>query len=389
MGRARALLLRLPRVSSPAAVAAAEIGLVLSVAAFFRSFRWLDIWPVMITDEATFREHALSSLDFYELGWDGVGVPNAFSDIQRFFINLMGDNLTALRLPAVLFGLASVVATYLFARQARFPAFAAALLLAVNVTNVIYSRLGLVNITPALFVPLVLLAFVEAVDTGRWWWWAVLGGTLALSQYFYMPNRILLFIPVAIVLVALVQPRWRQLRNWAVALLVFALVAFPLASSYLDQPALFTKRSRDVFVFSTNQLLSYENQPLDRSNVLGVLWQQTERQWDGLTRGDTFALWHGPFTDHATLVFAGVGIAMILARPRWPEVLVPAWLFAGFLSGGLLTVNQPFFPRLVLVTPAVALVAAKGLQPLERWQVLPLALIVYLNYDAYFGNPHP
>lgn len=158
--------------------------------------------------------------------------------LEAIFLSLLGDNLLALRLPAVLCGLLGVAVTYALAKRlfGETVALLAAGLLAVLFWPVFYGRLALRAIS---------LPVVAGLSAYFWWqgWlltqrrrgaerYFVLAGLFAgLSLYTYLAARAVpIFFLLFILYLALVhrrelQARWRGVVGFTA---VFLLTAFPL-----------------------------------------------------------------------------------------------------------------------------------------------------------------
>ena len=96
------------------------IGLILLLALAFRLYRLTDIPPGLTHDEANHGREALEILDgvlryYFPLNY---GSEPIYSYTVAGSMALLGENLFTLRLVNVLFGLAAIVATAVWARQA-------------------------------------------------------------------------------------------------------------------------------------------------------------------------------------------------------------------------------------------------------------------------------
>src|SRR5690606_27829994 len=107
--------------------------------------------------------------------------------------DILGHNLTGLRIFSAVFGTLTVPALYLLARELfdRRTALLAALLLATFPPHIHFSRLGLNNIADPLFGVLALAFLVRGLKRGGLRDYALSGVMLGLTQYFYEGGKLL------------------------------------------------------------------------------------------------------------------------------------------------------------------------------------------------------
>ena len=85
--------------------------------------------------------------------WSGIDLPALWFWLVAVFLKLGGTSLTMLRLPAALFGAATIVPLYALLRGTwgRYAAIAGSTIMAFSISNVHYSRLALNNIVTQFF----------------------------------------------------------------------------------------------------------------------------------------------------------------------------------------------------------------------------------------------
>ncbi|MFZ4815480.1 MAG: ArnT family glycosyltransferase [Phototrophicaceae bacterium] len=108
-------------------------------------------------------------------------------------VEVLGRNLTGLRIVSALCGALTILPAYWLARGAfgESVGLAAALILATYPPHLHFSRLGLYNIADPLFGTLAFAAALYGLRTGNRWGFAWAGIALGASQYFYEAGRLL------------------------------------------------------------------------------------------------------------------------------------------------------------------------------------------------------
>lgn len=272
-------------------------------------------------------------------------------------LELLGTSVLALRLTSAVPGLLLVPLLYFLVRGwfGRLPATVAAVLLATNHVAVHFSRIGLWNIH-SLFLGLVAIGALA----GGWrrrsaFWLAVAGLCFGLSLHTYTAGRLFFGLGVLAAGAIAMREGVRSSRvlTWLLVGLSFSVV--PLASSFVRAPeALSADRERSVNPFSsTNRehLISAVGSS-DRLTVLRYQIVGTLRAF--LDRGDSSSHYgtRRPMIGAFSLVLFLGGLAFAVARlPDRRFVFLVSWLVFGLVFGGVLAVDPPSFPRLLVVLP--------------------------------------
>ncbi|MEV4626048.1 glycosyltransferase family 39 protein [Micromonospora sp. NPDC049523] len=335
------------------------------------SSSWLDrlswLWPALLTlaitlvqidraplwrDElATWSAASRPTGDLLRLAANIDGVAVAYYLFMHGWIELFGDSVTALRLPAALSlaGAAALVAVLggrLFGGQVGL---IAGLLFAVLPSTSRYGQEARPYALATLFAVLATLLLVRALDRPGWWRWTGYAAALVgLGLSHLLATSLVLGHAVA-VLLAWRQQHERRLWRWPLALVPAILVLAPLARLGRDQQ---TRQLNWVRPPTLTDLPDLPGDLLQNGTVGGLL----------------------------------VGLAAIglVTRGRWGValgacVLLPAALL---YVGGLLT--PLWVPRYLLFTaPFACLLAAGTLAPLRlRWAVPIVALAGLLGAPA-------
>jgi 4-amino-4-deoxy-L-arabinose transferase-like glycosyltransferase len=404
------------------------VAILTLLALALRIYRLSDFLPSMQGDEGEMGVLALLALHGSASGATPDPLPlfsTAFLDhptlfhyIQAGALWLFGENLTGLRLLSVLFGALCVPLSYALGRMGwgRAAGLAAGLLTAVSHLHIHYSRMALNNIQSVWFMLLLLLllflAFARSVPAAHGspsqrpllWPYLLAGLALGLSQYFYYGSRLL-----PVVAAPLLVFLWREKRLHLVqflGLVTAVVVAYgPLAAFYSKNLPAFLNRTRGVSVFTPEGLahtLGPEaSWPEDAPQLV---WMQLKRNIDFFVQsGDAsdFYLRDLPAFDPVTVLLFWLGLGIVLTRlRRFYEFALVSWLGLGILLAGVVTMDPPSGPRLIVVAPALYVIAGVLVQKVYDvlagdWPaaigwgaglagVAVAAFTLFLNFNTYF-----
>ena len=335
---------------------------------------------------------------------------------------VFGQSGLAIRLASVLCGTATLLTTYLLAREMFTPtpalprsgegssrgdeviALLATLWLAVLYPAIHFSRVGFRAGSVALFETLAFWLFwrgwnamqhravTSTRDGGRkppaseWGWFALSGVALGLSLYTYPTSRFVPLVLAGFVIFQLtsqvaghrsqVAGRRAQVSHTPFALdvsrftfyvlltaAVAALVFLPLGAYYLTHWAEFTARAAQVSIF--NPALNHGD-PWGTlvGNLLktaGMFALQGDPNW-------THNLPGRPLLDPFTFLLFVAGLLLCLWRWKQPSSQFLLLWFAIMLVPGLIAADLvPHFPRQTALLPALAIFAAYATVQIGRW----------------------
>jgi hypothetical protein len=133
--------------------------------------------------------------------WSDVELPALWFAIVAGALKLGGIALATVRLPAALFGAATVLPFYGLVRGVggRVAAIAGASIMAFSAANVHYSRLALNNITTPFFWAVCFFFLMRGLRSRRPTDWTLAGLAAGVSEHFYYGTRLLPFILIAFV----------------------------------------------------------------------------------------------------------------------------------------------------------------------------------------------
>lgn len=393
-------------------VALAFVGIV---AAGFRLFRLTTVPPGLMHDEAVNGLDAIWTIPrqhpiFFELN---NGREPLFIYFQSLFVALFGQTAWALRLGAVVIGIATVLVTYWVARNwsNRWVAFVASFGVATSFWHVDLSRIGLRAIGAPLFLSLALLFLAKGLRSGRLPWFALGGLALTADLYTYTSARIAPLIVVAVVLWEIVHDRrifTRRLTGLALYVTVSLITFAPLGAFFVTHPQYFALRANQVWIFNPNPKIESKPEPfsINLERTLGMFFIQGDldpRQ--NLPGRPVFDVWSAPWFVLGLGVLLWQALASLQKQRTASDkstssvsINVEGWLLiwlVSMLALGALTYESPDFLRLSAMVPAVYIIWGVGVVSAATWirQHLPakrevamlgasLAVVGLLGYEA-------
>lgn len=335
------------------------------------------------------------------------GFPSLSFLVWGLSMRLFGDTVAGLRALSALIGTASVLTTYLLARDLwdRRVAWLAAAVLAFGHFHIHYSRLALNNIADTLLVTLALYLLLRGLRSGRAMLFALAGAVVGLGWYGYFGARL-------VGLIGALYVGWRMAVEYGFAsrhvrslLLVPAaalVVALPLLLHHASQPGDLSAGWHRVSILVPGWLA--REQVYWGVSAGTVLWRQVWKSLSGFHYTlDTSYHYHAsiPLLDLVSGALLVVGLVWTIVRGRRPaNGLLLIYFWSTLITGWVLTENPPSSQRLVMVAPALALLVALGLNWLVNmgqrvfggghrlWNglvVVTMIAIALLNLRYYFA----
>jgi 4-amino-4-deoxy-L-arabinose transferase-like glycosyltransferase len=372
---------------------------ILLIAAGLRLYEFEATPPGLYLDEAADGANAVQAWEtgefkvFYP---EDNGREGLYINVSSVFIHFFGSTAWALRLPAAVFGILTVVGIFALTVELTSPAvaLAAAFFLATSYWHVNFSRIAFRAIGAPFFLVwalyFLLLAFRRRLDIPEVAIWPALAGVLyGLGFHTYIAYRV---TPVLVIVVLSFQfvEAWRGkwVRRYSLAVGLFivgaAVAVYPLLVYLLSHPDMATKRVNEVSILRSEHL----SQDLAKNILLtaGMLYWQGDANW-------RHNYDHRPEVFWPVAFFMTLGIAYAIREmlePTSPAVSLPLvllllWIACGAVPAVLSNENVPHALRSILMLPPVAILAAIGatrsLSVLARWispslltaAVIPLA----------------
>ncbi|HEY7349766.1 MAG TPA: glycosyltransferase family 39 protein [Ktedonobacterales bacterium] len=348
-----ALLLRLPNLTNLPYVLHGD-----EAACGLEAYRWLNGGVP-----------SLISVGWYGLPMLGYGIP-------AVVMKVVGANLLGLRLSSVLIGVLSIALLYALAREfvGRRPAFVATALMTVAHIHIQFSRMGIHYIHAPFVVLLTLWMLVRSLRKNSPFAAAVAGVGLSLALQVYFSARILfLIVPLFLIGLFFLQRRLLKGRllilGWM--LLSFLVSVGPLGVYFLQDAASFKARSAEVLILNlTGEMRTHLLSQFGTVDLWVVLQHQLAAVPLLVGGLPDQSLQYGPFYplfDALVAALATIGFFYALAHLKRPlYLLLVIWVVSTVALGGVLTMDMPWWPRLLVMVPALCLLAALALEEVLR-----------------------
>ncbi len=321
---------------------------------------------------------ASSNWAIFREGWANIPMKGFLPSALGMW--LFGDNLFGLNTSAVIAGMLTLIGTYLLVWRLfdshRLAALATAVL-TINTPHIHFSRLA-AYMDPWPFLIFGTFLVVDGLRARRPASFALAGVLYGLGMEMYYSGRVAVVVMVIALLYLLVTRRdWLKGSGAGFALLVVGvLVALgPSLLYFAANREPLVERSRAVWLFY-EPVMTHLQGKYNLQTPWQVLLEQARisllmfnRSIDSSTQ---FGYPHPMFSSLVSpLVLLGFGYS--LRRWRHPGVgLMLVWLLVMLVNGSILTGDAPFWPRLVGILPAAAVLVALVLDRL--WAVIVQAL---------------
>lgn len=349
---------------------------VLLLAFAMRLYALEETVPHMV-DEGLFADRVteaftIQALKPLLLPFDGLAAfPWLYPYLQWMTVEVVGRNLTGLRLVSVVIGTLTVAAVYLLGRQLldRPTALLGALLLAALPPHVVFSRLALNNIADPLFGTLAVAFLLRGWRRGGALNYALAGTLLGFTQYFYEAGRLLFPVLVSGVIIWF---GWQERRT--VQALLKQHIPVLLAALALALPVYLTLTANQLPITPRTAHIGMDlNDWADKLALDG---------WEGVGRhllnpwlvfvyqpeDITYYAGDQPMLLPWLVPFFLLGLFTLVAHWRRPSVLLLFWLLLVIL-GNTLVINNLNYTRYVTVFPPMALVLAIGVRTALEWLI--------------------
>ncbi|HEX3620246.1 MAG TPA: glycosyltransferase family 39 protein [Candidatus Udaeobacter sp.] len=361
-----------------------------------------------LVSERAYLNGASPAPSLFSTLWSDIDLPALWFAIVAGVLKLGGIGLATVRLPAALFGAATVLPFYGLVRGVwgRVAAIAGASVMAFSAVNVHYSRMALSNITTPFFWTVCFFFLMRGLRSRRPADWTLAGLAAGISEHFYYGTRLLPFILVSFVVYLLVV-HWIEAKRYITQLGWLALgylIGFgPLLSYFVTHPGLYYGRGAGLMTWNRIPATWHDLQqmwttlwPIMSENLLGIS-----------TRSSQDIMYFAPLLLAAEAALLVLGVALLIWRWRHPVAFL--LLLSGIgvlLVGGTLvlypnssppmlahwTPALPFFYAAIAVPIGAWVTSARALPRLKsRWitasaVTVGLAILGYANIRFYFFN---
>ncbi|MCP4415708.1 MAG: methyltransferase domain-containing protein, partial [Chloroflexi bacterium] len=290
-------------------------------------------------------------------------------------IQILGPTVLAIRILSPFVGAATVAATYLIGKRlfGNFVGLLAAVLLLGSHFHLHYSRLGMTNIWDGLLVLLAVGAVgiawqrpFDAPHQRSLWLWA--GVLVGLNAYAFTSSRVLpLILAVWFGLALLFE--WSSVRKQGWHLLAGAslalVVALPLLLFYNNNPVILAERANALGILPSQTNWLADEAGRSGLTQTAVFWQQFWRSalaFNGIADNSPAYRPLVPLLSFGSAVLMLLGFLLSAFRLKQSKYrLLLLWPLLTVTVAGALVLESPQSHRLIMATPALALLAAVGL----------------------------
>jgi 4-amino-4-deoxy-L-arabinose transferase-like glycosyltransferase len=343
--------------------------------------------------------------------WNGIDLPALWFWIVAVFLKMGGTSLAMLRLPAALFGAATLLPLYGLIRGTwgRYAAISGTAIMAFSASNVHYSRLALNNIVTQFFWATCFFFLLRGLRSRRPSDWALAGLAAGLSEYFYYGTRLLPFI-LLVFLIFVLAVHWQQARGYVSSFLLLVgsyFVGFgPLLVHFIQNPSLYFGRGATLLIWRPHIPRSFT----DLKTAWKAIWPIFSENLLGIsTHSSQDIIFYAPLLFPAEAALLVLGIALLLWHWRHPAAFLMLTCGLGvLLVGGTLVAYHNSVPPLINHwTPAFPAFYVAFAVPVGAWTadslselpirlrwIVPAALAIALlllggsNLNFYFRRYH-
>jgi hypothetical protein len=249
---------------------------------------------------------------------------------------------------------------------------------------------------------------IDGIRNKRFISFGLAGVLIGLSTQMYFSGRVIpLIIACFVLYLVLIKKNWIQKNYHSIFLLLigFLLAIGPLIIVIFQNADAFLSRSSEVFLFDPSVLTHLLNK-YEVNSVLDVILRQireTVLMFNYVPDTSTQFGFREPMFNAllSPLIILGIGSA-IRRKREIGVVLIFIWLGLMMVLGSILTVDAPFWPRLVGIIPVGAILAAFAIDQILNLSIIQsnqifkkittvffVFLIVYIgwvNWDKYYKS---
>ncbi len=374
---------------------------ILLIAAFLRFYQLGSNPPSLTWDEAAWGYNAYSlgidardefgkflPYDYLESFGDFKPPMYAYLDIVP--VKLLGLNEFAVRFPSALFGILTVLITYLLTRRIfhNSPnrekyALLGSFFLAISPWHIMLSRAAFEANVATFFISFGVFAFLAGVQ-GKRWYLVLSAISFALSFYTFNTARVVAPLLVLMLAVGFRKELLLRKRETVIAVLIGILLIFPIAKFLLSPQA--NLRFKEVNIFSDAAVVERANQQIanDNNSVFskiihnrrfGYSVEYLKHYFDNLSpsflfiKGDgnpkfstqdvgQMYLWELPF-------FIG-GLLFLFKKKEGYWWIIPAWLLLAIIPAATAR-ETPHALRIETTLPTFQILTAIGVATFLVW----------------------
>lgn len=376
---------------------------IIVVAAFFIRFQNVELHPYsFVNDEGEMGNNGACIVggncpNPFDIGW--AWLPMLAFLPTGISISVFGHTATAVRLISVILGTLAVLGTYLFTREVfgRTEAWVAAGLLATLPINVHFSRLGVANIIDSLSATAILWLLYQGMKRGSTLSFLAAGILGGLCLGTYPGTRLAPILGLCCIGYVALQTRGflkAQTRNIVIFLLALVITGAPILGYFYSHPDYFFARMLSEGIFQNN---AFQNELQNGKSALEILTNQFMRSslvFILTSAPSNFYNSPKPYLTPVAAIFFILGMAYTLWRIKEERYLtIFIWFWAAVILGSTITGGPPSSQRMLMSTPALAILTAIGLSKIvenipqksqfTRWAgtIILFAFVLFVGYQ--------
>lgn len=347
---------------------------------------------------------------FFSTSW--YSIPQFFFWVPSTGMYLFGDDLFGLRMSSVMVGVLCILPFYAVCRGmwGTGAAITATLLLISNHWFIHLTHSGVSYIQAVWFSITTFCLFYFMNKQRSTALMLIAGIVMGLGLLSYQANHLLpiLWIASQVCLFAIRRMDWKWfLLSTTIPMFVAATVVAPLLVhqfSITPKAEMFENRAGDVVIWKESNWKHLNGKYNANGNSSVILREQVERAFFApLIYADSSIQYNGtkPILDATTAALWALSAAAALLLFWRMEWFIPMfWIFSVLFTGGVLTIDPPFFPRLAGSTALYFLMIAgifhtvfKALDEKPYWQYgayffagIIVVISAGINLQHYFGT---
>ncbi|MGD0004635.1 MAG: glycosyltransferase family 39 protein [Anaerolineaceae bacterium] len=346
------------------------LALILGVAFWLRFYQVSTLPDDIHGDAASFGLQVRDIMqgndpNLFDIGW--ADIPKIGFLPATFSMLVFGNNIFGLRMTSVIGGLFNILAIYLLIwrlfNRHRLAAITSSLV-AINILHIHFSRIGPGYTDPWLFCFFALFFLIDGLKGRRPGSLGLAGVFLAFGINMYFPGKVVPEIIGAFLLCTFfIRRPWITENKKGLVLFVlgFVIAMGPsLIYNIINWQAIITRLQIVVVYYPANiQHLSNKYGVTSLFDILLTQTRLTFLMFNYYT--DTSSQFGYPHAMFSPLISPLIILGLGAAIRRWKEpgvYLALIWLGFMVVMGSILTIDSPFWPRMVGIVPVVALMIA-------------------------------
>jgi len=374
---------------------------ILLFSGLIRVISLTNIPYVVHGDEAIIGLEAIKVLNIshvkqlFETGW--YGYPQLTFLLPALPIQILGESLFALRFASVLLGMVSIVLMYFFISKIRnaTEAVIAATLLGFSHMHIHFSRTGFHYMQGLLFSQASLFLFLLALQKQKPVLFFLSGVITGLGFHVYLSARVAICVIAIVYVVSFFCKKLALISYKQVGFFLAGFIITILPILFLNDRAwTANSRSNQVFLFNNS---SHLTSVYNTTNWIQIIKEQLIRVSSFMFRGRDSSEQYGIVSagvDIFTMTLSGIGIIMWVYKQIHKQHNITLfvaflWLSLVLVIGGVLTIDAPFYPRLLPAIVPISLFAAYAISTISKHRLsfliwTCLLCVCLLNLKIYF-----